>query len=130
MWLPAGNEINIVTGFLKATESTTLTIPSTASKVISVGAYDSSNDSFADFSGRGYTRSNMIKPDLVAPGVDIVSASPGGGYTSRTGTSMATPFVTGSASLLLQYGIVQKNDPYLYGDDCDIIGLNQRKAHK
>ena len=89
---------------------------STASKVISVGAYDSSNDSFADFSGRGYTRSNMIKPDLVAPGVDIVSASPGGGYTSRTGTSMATPFVTGSARLLLQYGIVQKNDPYLYGE--------------
>ena len=63
---------------------------------------------------RGYTReTNQVKPDLVAPGVDITSCAPGGGYVTRSGTSMASPFVTGGAALLMQWGIVDKNDPYL-----------------
>ena len=98
-------------------EETTLTIPSTAARVITVGAYDGYFDRAAAFSGRGYTReTNQVKPDLVAPGVDITSCAPGGGYVTRSGTSMAAPFVTGGAALLMQWGIVDKNDPYLYGE--------------
>ena len=116
MWLPAGGITNPGTGFLIPSEFTTLTIPSTAFSAISVGAYNAYTGSLAPFSGRGYTRNNEVKPDLVAPGVDIMSASPGGGYTMRSGTSMATPFVTGSAALLMEWGIVRANDPYLYGE--------------
>lgn len=117
MWLPAGGVLNEGTGFLMPSEETTLTIPSTAARVITVGAYDGYFDRAAAFSGRGYTReTNQVKPDLVAPGVYITSCAPGGGYVTRSGTSMAAPFVTGGAALLMQWGIVDKNDPYLYGE--------------
>ena len=140
MWLPGGGVLNPDTGFFLPRADGTLTIPSTARRVISVGAYNSRNDSLADFSGRGgvgvitentgnvparnsavYVRQNGagvwgMKPDLVAPGVDIVTTAVGGGYETVTGTSFATPFVSGAAALLMEWGIIQGNDPYLYGE--------------
>lgn len=117
LWLPSGNILNQSTFFLGSTPDITLTIPSTSSMVISVGAYDDSYQAYADFSGRGYTRvTDQVKPDLVAPGVNIVTSQNGGGYAPVTGTSFATPFVTGSAALLMEWGIVQGNDRYLYGE--------------
>ena len=116
MWLPEGGIINENTSFLRPDPDITLTVPSTSSKVISVGAYNSSNDVMASFSGRGFTReTNQVKPDIVAPGVNISSASNTGGVSVRTGTSMATPFVCGSAALMMEWGIVRGNDPFLYG---------------
>ena len=123
IWLPSGGVLNAGTGFPYPSEMRTLTIPSTTAKAISVAAYDSSTEVVAAFSGRGYTAwTDQVKPDLAAPGVNIISASPGGGYTARSGTSMAAPFVTGSAALLMEWGIVQGRDPFLY--DAVIIGLN------
>lgn len=117
MWLPSGGVLNENTGFPYPSEVRTLTIPSTSAKVISVAAYNSNTDSTAAFSGRGYTAwTNQVKPDLAAPGVNIMAASPGGSYTARSGTSMAAPFVTGSAALMMQWGIVQGRDPFLYGE--------------
>jgi minor extracellular serine protease Vpr len=124
MWLPAGGVKNPETRFLLPSEFTTLTIPSTAYRAVSVGAYNAYTDSYAPFSGRGFTRDLGIKPDIVAPGVDINSCAPGGGYAVRSGTSMATPFVTGSVALLMEWGIVKGNDPYLYGQKTKAYLIN------
>lgn len=117
MWMPVNSVLSAQTKFLRPDPDVSLTIPSSANNVITVGAYDGNNLSVADFSGRGYTRVyNNVKPDIVAPGVNILSASPGGGTTYRTGTSMATPFVAGAAALMMEWGIIRNNDPYLYGE--------------
>lgn len=117
MWMPSSAIRNDATAFLLPTPDTTLTIPSTATRAITVGAYDSLQNTIAPFSGRGFTWNNQfIKPDLVAPGVNITSCAPRGGYEQRSGTSMATPFVTGCASLLMEWGILMENDLFLYGE--------------
>ena len=116
IWILQGTESG-QSGFAEPDSYRTLTIPSTAEGVVSVGAYDFGTYQVAAFSGRGTAReAGRMKPDLVAPGVDIMSCAPGGGYTARSGTSMATPFVTGGVALLLQWGVVNGNDPYLYGE--------------
>ncbi len=117
MWMPSAQVLNEGTGFVLPVEETTLTIPSSARKVLSVGAYDARRDVYAGFSGRGYTREmRAVKPDLAAPGVNMIAPASGGGYRQVTGTSFAVPFVTGASALLMQYGIVQGSDPYLYGE--------------
>ncbi len=116
-WLPSAASLNRSTRFLRPSPETTLTIPSTATRPITVGAYDDATRIYAPFSGRGDLRTSGIqKPDLAAPGVGIIAPQRGGGYAPVTGTSFAAPFVTGAAALLMEWGIVRGNDPYLYGD--------------
>ena len=116
LWLPGGKTLNPGTGFYLPRVQGTLTIPATARRLISVGAYDSRLLSYAAFSGRGSSELPYGKPDLTAPGVGITAPRTGGDYGSYTGTSFAVPFVSGSAALLMEWGIIKGNDPYLYGE--------------
>lgn len=119
MWLPAQGALNFGTGFTSPDSASTFTIPSAAAKAVTVGAYDAGTGSAAPFSGRGYIveigGSLMVKPELAAPGVNVLVPSVSG-MARVNGTSYATPFVTGSAALLMEWGIVRGNDAFLYGE--------------
>ncbi|MGW3095628.1 S8 family peptidase [Streptomyces sp. NPDC001102] len=88
----------------------TVDSPGAAESALTVGAVDG-EDRLADFSSTGPTADNALKPDLTAPGVDIVSARAAhghmgdpaaDGYVSMSGTSMATPHAAGAAAILAQ----------------------------
>lgn len=116
MWLPASYTLNEGTAFFYPTEELTLTIPSTSLRVLTVAAYDAVTMSYADFSGRGMVNQNVQKPDIAAPGVNVISVQGEGGYAAFTGTSFATPFAAGGGALLMEWGITDKNDLFLYGE--------------
>lgn len=128
LYLPSDAARSQNTFFLLPSPEMTLTIPSTAGRAITVGAYNSRLQAYADFSGRGFFNESTtgllfqsqldnlnIKPDIVAPGVEVESVAVGGGIVYLTGTSFAAPVVTGSVALMMEWGIVQGNDAYLYG---------------
>ncbi|MGL4848911.1 MAG: S8 family serine peptidase [Clostridium sp.] len=116
IWLPIQEGLNPETKFLNADPFFTIGIPATVRNVISVGSYNSVTNNISAFSGRGAIYSNdVIKPEVIAPGENIMSLIPDG-FDTKTGTSMAAPHITGIAALLMEWGIVQKNDKSLFGE--------------
>lgn len=117
IWLPVSEGLNVSTKFLEPTVENTLGIPATVQDVISVGSYDYKVNNISSFSGRGRTSMYFDeKPDLVAPGEGITAPIPNRSYDTKSGTSMATPHVSGICALIMEWGIVRGNDPYLFGD--------------
>ncbi|AKB80464.1 cell surface protein [Methanosarcina horonobensis HB-1 = JCM 15518] len=102
--LVAAGVIPVVAAGNSGMNSYTIECPGDEINSTTVGATDSS-DTVADFSSRGPVDlygQNYIKPDVSAPGVDVESAYPGGSYKVASGTSMATPHVSGTVALMLE----------------------------
>ncbi|SHI08472.1 Subtilisin-like serine proteases [Clostridium collagenovorans DSM 3089] len=116
IWLPISEGLSPSTKFLSPNPYNTLGIPGTVMTAITVGSYNAVTNNLSAFSGRGPRSFQSIKPDLVAPGENIESASPNRSFTTMSGTSMATPMVAGASALLMEWGIVKGNDVYMYGD--------------
>ncbi|TCK98462.1 subtilase family protein [Natranaerovirga hydrolytica] len=100
----------MATQFLSPSFNYTVTIPSTSITPITVGAYNHLDNSLYISSGRGPTRDGRIKPEMIAPGVNILGPIPNNQYTRRTGTSIAAAHLAGGTALILEWGIELGND--------------------
>lgn len=109
MWLQRNDFITPNTRFLRAETLMTIENPSTSEYVITVGAYDYIDQSIYAGSGRGPTSDHRIKPELIAPGVNVSGPIPGGGYTTYIGTSTAAAITASAAVLLMQWAVFQGN---------------------
>jgi len=110
IWLPMRGFITEDTVFLRPNPDTIITIPGNTAFALTVTAYDHKNQSIYRNASRGYSRTNIIKPELAAPGVDVYSPIPGNQFGVQTGTSIAAGNTTGVAALLLEWGIVKGNN--------------------
>ena len=114
IWLPVRGFISDETYFLRPDPDTTITDPGNARYPITVTAYDHTRNSIYIHASRGYSRSGQIKPDLAAPGVNILGASSSGRRLTRmSGTSVSAAHLAGAAAILLSWGILDGNYPYL-----------------
>ena len=117
MWLPVQGMISEETVFLRPDPYSTITVPGNSRLPITVGAYDTSTGGIYIHSSRGFTPNQIVKPELAAPGVNILGPSvgrkPGSDtpMTTRTGTSAAAAITAGAAANLLGWGIVEGNYP-------------------
>jgi hypothetical protein len=113
----------------------TIANPGTAPSALTVGA-SQNGDNLAWFSSKGPTFGNsFLKPELVAPGVDILSGALGGTLTKLSGTSMATPHVAGAAAIIKQMNplyrpdevknILQNNTKNLTGNNTNIFDIGK-----
>lgn len=108
-WLPLTGFVSPTVEFLSATPYYTVVCPSTMFGSISCGAYDSTTGSLFSDSSWGPTRLDRMAPDLVAPGVEVGGIYPSGpGIMS--GTSVASAITAGACALMMQWGIIEKND--------------------
>lgn len=114
LWLPIRGFISDETYFLRPNPDTIITDPGNAQYPITVTAYDHTRNSIYIHASRGYSRSGQIKPDLAAPGVNILGASSSGRRLTRmSGTSVSAAHLAGAAAILLSWGILDGNYPYL-----------------
>ena len=109
IWLPMTDFLTGDVFFLRSNPDVTATSPSYAPSAISAGAYQTAGESLYPDSGRGFSMTGIIKPELVAPGVDIQGPGLRNRLIRMTGTSAAAAITAGACAQLLQWGIVDGN---------------------
>ena len=107
MWLPITQFLDTEVYFLSPDPYITLTEPAMAPNVIGVSTYNAENNSFYIESGRGYSRTGVIRPDFAAPGVNVPTIS-----GAKTGSSMAAAITAGAVAQLMQWAVVEQNNEF------------------
>lgn len=115
IWLPPKQLLPEGTRFLKSNPNNTLTIPSTARRVVTVAYYNSITNSLVGASGKGFNTNGLINPDIATAGVEILTVSKEKDKIDKiSGSSAATAIAAGCSAILLQWGIVEGNDTTMY----------------
>lgn len=103
MWLPLTEFLSGEVYFLESDPYYTLTNPANTESPVVVSYYNGQTDGVAQASGRGYTRTQLIKPDITAPGINVVGALPGGRFSPRSGSCVSTAVTAGAVALMLEW---------------------------
>ncbi len=103
IWLPLTEFIGGEVYFLDSDPYYTLTNPANTLNSIVVSYYNGSTGGLALASGRGYTRTDLINPNITAPGIEVEGALPQGRFAVRSGASIAAAVTSGAAALLLEW---------------------------
>lgn len=111
MWLPMRQMTDGTVFFLRSNPDTTLTSPGTAAQVLTAGGYNAVNESIYTDSGRGFTVTGGVKPDFAAPAVNVFGPGLRGNYVTYTGTSAAAAITAGACAQIMQWAIVDQNNP-------------------
>lgn len=111
MWLPLTEFLGGEVYFLESDPYYTLTNPANTSSPVIVSYYDGNTDAVSQTSGRGYTRTQIISPDIAAPGINIKGALPGGRFTTRSGACAAAAVTAGAVALMLEWLLYYENVP-------------------
>lgn len=115
MWLPIHNFIKDSTKFLRSNPDTTITSPGYVRQATTIGAYDHIIGSLYIYSSHGFAVDGSVKPDIVAPGVNVFGPTINNQFTTRSGTSVAAAHTAGAVALLFEWAIIQGNDITLSG---------------
>lgn len=105
LWLPITGLAKPDIKFIQPNPNITLTAPSDSPSVITSAAYNAYNNSLFLSSSRGYTRSGQIKPDLAAPGVNVLGPAPKNQFVVMSGTSVSAAITAGGSALLVEWGM-------------------------
>lgn len=111
MWLPLTEFLSGEVYFLEADPYYTLTSPANTDSPVIVSWYNGSTGALSQESGRGYTRSQRINPDITAPGVDVRGALPGGRFAARSGSCVSAAVTAGAVALMLEWLIYDQDVP-------------------
>lgn len=103
MWLPVTEFLEGEVYFLQSNPDYTITEPGSTLSGMTVGFYNTTDNSIAIQSGRGYTRGERIKPDFAAPGVNVTGATTRNQFVERTGSSIAAGITAGAAALIMEW---------------------------
>ncbi|MGV2644534.1 S8 family serine peptidase, partial [Clostridium perfringens] len=99
--------------FLNPNPFSTVTVPATARGVVTV-AYLGPNNSIVASSGKGFNTNGLINPDVATIGINVLTIDTSGKVTTLSGSSAASSIVAGACALLLEWGVVKRNDPTMY----------------
>lgn len=107
VWLPVTEFLQKEVYFLESNPDYTITEPGSTITGMTVGFYNGSDNSIAISSGRGYTRGGVIKPNFVAPGVNVTGATTRNQFAKRSGSSIAAGIAAGASALMLEWIVYQ-----------------------
>ncbi len=113
MWMAMEGFVLPETFYLESNPDTTICEPANALNLLTFTAYDHTTDALYLNASRGYTIDNNIKPELAAPGVDVFGPVLRGRYGRRTGTSVAAAHGAGAAALMLEWGVIERNQIFI-----------------